>query len=141
MNNGDPASAYDLLPVFRAPRGPILFKPTGVTPKVNRFLEMAKGVALTSKCKFQHGAIVVKHGHVLGASPNVQKNDPKYVEFEHSQVHAEIRAMQKAGWPTKATVYVARVNGNGESRLSKPCANCAAVLASYRCRAVWSEDQ
>lgn len=109
--------------------------------KDERFIHMALGVATQSKCKFQHGAVVVRHGHVLGASPNVQKNDPKFVAFEHSQVHAEIRAMQKAGWPTKATVYVARINGNGEARLSKPCANCAAVLQSYRCKVVWSKDQ
>jgi len=100
---------------------------------------MAMGVATTSKCRMKHGALVVKHGHVLGTSPNVEKNSPKYVDHEHASVHAEIRAMQRAGWPIKATVYVARVNNFGESRLSKPCANCQAVLEANNCKAVWTE--
>src|SRR5689334_7184345 len=95
-----------------------------MTRMTSRFLQMAMGVALTSKCKFQHGAVVVLHGRVRGFAPNVQKNDPLYVDHRHSQIHAEIAAMKKAGWPRKATIYVARVNGEGEPRLSKPCATC-----------------
>lgn len=107
--------------------------------RTNRFLEMAAGVALTSACKFRHGAVVVKHGHVLGVACNVQKNDPKYVDHQHSQIHAEIAAMKKAGWPTKATIFVARVNGDGTPRLSKPCANCQEILDEYRCKVFWTE--
>lgn len=108
--------------------------------KDERFLSMACGVATQSSVKFKHGAVVVRHGHVLGASPNVQKNDPRYVDHEASQVHAEIRALQKAGWPKKVTVYVARINGQGEPRLSKPCANCQVVLDRFNCRVVYTED-
>lgn len=97
------------------------------------------GVALESRCKFRHGAIVVKHGKILGSSPNLYKNDPKYVDWEYSQVHAEIAALKKAGWPSRVTVYVARVNGFGQRRLSKPCANCQAVLDSYRVKVIWTE--
>lgn len=107
--------------------------------KTSRFLRMAEGVACTSKCKFRHGAVVVRHGHVLGVGCNVQKNDPKYVDHEHSQIHAEIVAMKRAGFPYRATIFVARVNGNGESRLSKPCANCQEILDQYRCKVVWTE--
>lgn len=127
---------YDL-PVFKANRGPVIYdlkKPE----KATRFLSMALGVATTSKCNMKHGAIVVKHGHVLGSSTNIWKNDPKNVDYSHSSVHAEIAALRKAGWPRKATVYVARVNNLGESRLSKPCANCQAVLDEMKCKVVWS---
>lgn len=109
------------------------------TATTNRFLGMACGVALTSECRFRHGAVVVRHGHVLGVGCNVQKNDPKYVDHVHSQIHAEIAALKRAGWPMKATIYVARVNGDGESRLSKPCANCQAVLRAYKCKVFWTE--
>lgn len=108
--------------------------------KDQRFLDMACGVALESECKFRHGAVVVKHGHVLGSAPNVQKNDPLYVDHKHSQIHAEIGALKKAGWPDKATIYVARVNGHGEARLSKPCANCQEVLDQHRIRVVYTES-
>lgn len=107
--------------------------------KMQRFLDMAAGVALESECKFRHGAIVVMHGRVRGSSPNLYKNDPRYVDHRHSQIHAEIAAMKKAGWPRRATIYVARVNGHGETRLSKPCANCAEILEEFRCKVIWTE--
>lgn len=87
----------------------------------------------------KHGAIVVKHSRILGFSPNVEKNSPRYVDWEHASVHAEIRAMQRAGWPKKATCYVARVNNHGVIRLSKPCANCQAVLDRFKVRVVYTE--
>lgn len=109
------------------------------TSKEERFLTMAMGVALSSKCKFRHGAIVVKHGKVLGASPNLYKNDPRNVNPKYCQVHAEIAALKRAGWPSRATIYVARVNGLGYARLSKPCSNCQEVLNSYKAKVVWTK--
>lgn len=100
---------------------------------------MAMGVALESGCKFRHGALVVRHGTILGSSPNRWKNDPKYVDYKHSQIHAEIAALKKAGWPSKVTVYVARINGKGEPRLSKPCANCQEVLDANKAKVVWTQ--
>lgn len=134
----EPIQAYDLLPVFKANRGPVVYSFKDQPEKATRFLSMAMGVATTSKCRMKHGAIVVKHGHVLGSSPNLWKNDPKNVDFQHASVHAEIAALRKAGWPKKVDLYVARVNGNGESRLSKPCANCQAVLDEMKIRVVYT---
>jgi deoxycytidylate deaminase len=110
-----------------------------LTKSEHRFLQMAMGVALESKCRFRHGAVVVKHGTVLGSSPNIYKNDPKNVDYQHSQIHAEIAALKKAGWPSRVTVYVARVNGFGTARLSKPCANCQEVLDAHKVKVVWTE--
>ena len=100
---------------------------------------MALGVATLSKCRYRHGAVVVKHGRVLGTGSNVTKNSPKFVDWKHSSIHAEINAMKKAGWPRRATVYVGRINSAGQARLSKPCANCQAVLDEFRCRVQWTE--
>lgn len=130
-------SVYDLFPTVQVNKGPIIFK-TSQPEKVTRFLSMAMGVATTSKCKMKHGAVVVKHGHVLGSSPNLWKNDPKNVDPVHSSVHAEIAALRKAGWPKKVDIYVARVNNLGESRLSKPCANCQAVLDEMKIKVVYT---
>lgn len=82
---------------------------------------------------------MVKHGTILSHSPNIWKNDPKYVNPKFCQIHAEVAAMKRAGWPTKVTVYVARVNGHGQARLSKPCANCQEVLDSYKVKVVWTQ--
>lgn len=89
----------------------------------------------------RHGAVVVKHGHVLGSSPNVNKNDPRYVDHRHASIHAEVAALRKAGFPKRATVYVARVNRFGDPRLSQPCANCQEVLDELRCKVVWTVSE
>jgi cytidine deaminase len=131
---------YDLLGMDSIPFNN---KQTTWNPKLSkeeRFLTMAMGVALNSKCRFRHGAIVVKHGRVLGGSCNIEKNNPKYVDYRHSSVHAEIAAMRKAGWPRRVSLYVARVNSRGEARLSKPCANCQAVLDEFKVKVFWTES-
>lgn len=112
-----------------------------MSKKDTRFLDMARGVATLSTCRYRHGALVVKHSKVLGASPNILRNNPRYVDYRFSSVHAEVAALRKAGWPHKATVYVARINALGASRLSRPCPNCQAVLNEYRCRVVWTVSE
>lgn len=106
---------------------------------MNRYLTMAAKVASTSECRKLHGAVVVKHSKVLGSSPNVNRNDPKYVDHNHCSIHAEVRALKRAGFPQRATVYVARVNRFGELRNSKPCEGCQSLIDELRCRVVWTE--
>ncbi len=103
---------------------------------MNRYLMMALGVASTSTCRQKHGAIVVKHGRVIGSSTNKTKNDPKYVDWRHASIHAEIAALKQARFQTRSTIYVARINRLGEPRYSKPCANCQEVLDSYKIKVV-----
>lgn len=129
---------YDLLPVVKVNRGPIKFETVKPPNKDQRYLDMACGVAMTSECRMKHGAIVVRHSKILGASPNVEKNNPKFTGWENASVHAEIRALKRAGWPVKATVYVARVNNHGERRMSKPCANCQEILNKFKIRVVYT---
>lgn len=105
---------------------------------MEKFLERAMGVALTSTCRYKHGAIVVKHGRILGAAPNKRINDPKYVDWRHSSIHAEIAALKRANWPRRAIVYVARTNSQGEPRMSKPCINCQEVLDGLKCKVVYT---
>lgn len=105
---------------------------------MERYLVMALGVASTSTCRYKHGAVIVKHGKVLATATNKTRNNPKYIDWRQSSVHAEIAALRKAGWPKRATVYVARTNNQGEARLSKPCATCQEVLDSFRCKVVFT---
>lgn len=132
------APVYDLLPTVKVSRGEIKYESVKPLNKDQRFLDMACGVALTSKCRMKHGAIVVRHSKILAFSPNVERNNPKFVGWENASVHAEIRAMKRAGWPTKATLYVARVNNQGEKRLSKPCPNCQEVLDRFKIKVVYT---
>ena len=107
--------------------------------KDKRYLNMAAGVATQSLCRMKHGAVVVKHSKILGASPNIEKNSPKFVGWQHASIHAEVRALRRAGFPKKATVYVARVNNFGQERLSRPCDTCQELIDSLNCKVVWTE--
>lgn len=104
-------------------------------------MSMAMGVATQSKARFKHGAVVVRHSKVLGASPNINKNNPRYVSYEHASVHAEIAALRKARWPRKADIYVARINTSGQRRYSRPCANCQVVLDELQCKVIFTENE
>lgn len=102
----------------------------------DKFLGMAAGIAMTSKCRFRHGCIVVKSGRVLAASPNIWRNNPLYVDWQHCSIHAEARALRKAGFPKRATVYVCRINRHGELRYSKPCDGCMSLIEELQCKVV-----
>lgn len=104
-----------------------------------RFLHIAVGVALMSKCRYRHGAVVVKGGRIVGASPNLHRNDARFVDWKSCSTHAEAAALKKAGYPRRATVYVARVGRNNPiTRLSKPCEQCAELINSLQCKAAWT---
>ncbi len=109
--------------------------------KDKKFLQMAMGVAALSESRFKHGALVVRHSHILGASPNIPKNNPRYCPVESCSIHAERAALRKAGYPQRAIIYVARINSKGERRLSKPCESCAKLIEELKCKVVWTESE
>lgn len=97
------------------------------------FLAVARYMASKSESRRKHGAIVVKSGRVLGTGYNKDTNNPYTVSPEHIKTHcsrhAEIEAIRDANWNVRgATIYVARINNNGEDRYSKPCGYCERVI-------------
>jgi deoxycytidylate deaminase len=94
-------------------------------------LNKAMGLALSSKEKHRHGAIVVKKGKVISYGINVRKNDPNICSFPlvESGVHAEVAAIKKANTCLEgATIYVARINKSGQPLFSKPCDRCQSAI-------------
>jgi deoxycytidylate deaminase len=97
---------------------------------------------------FRHGAVLVKGGAVQSLGYNNEKYCSKGAKYRpedkgHATYHAEISAI--LGVPYHITknsmIYVARVNKMGESRISKPCSMCQAVLASQGIKkAIYSID-
>ena len=90
-------------------------------------LARAVNVAKTSTENNLHGAVIVRGGRVLAVGVNSFRNDPNTVSTpkRESSIHAEIAALKAMGNTAKgATIYVARVNRQGEERMSKPCTNC-----------------
>jgi deoxycytidylate deaminase len=97
------------------------------------FLSVARAFATESDLRKKHGAVVVRGGSVVGVGRNKHRNDPAYlpedVVREHTSYHAEEIAIRQAGENTKgATIYIARVNNQGEDRNSRPCLPCSLLI-------------
>lgn len=90
-------------------------------------------LARTSEVRHSHGAVVVNNGNPVGFGLNKNRNHPTVVSPSHIKTgcseHAEAMAIRKAGSNTKgATIFVARLNNNDETRMSAPCSNCARLI-------------
>ena len=104
--------------------------------KKKRYMELAKRMAEQSEYgKFKHGAVLVQGGSVLNCSYNKDNYNSFGSRFRpkskgNATLHAEIGCV--LGIPrtktTGADVYVARVNKQGEEKISKPCRMCQNVL-------------
>jgi deoxycytidylate deaminase len=97
----------------------------------SHWLDKAMDIAKLSQCRYQHGAIIVKHNRVLGLGINRDKNHPNNVPNPKMQagVHAEESAIKACQGETEgATIYVARRNKHGKQMMSKPCIRCQAAL-------------
>lgn len=96
--------------------------------KEKSFLNLAKNLAMSSKCRMKHGAVVVSGGSIISLGINSMKNNPAFISEHHihdASVHAEVDALRKIKKNLKgATIYVARVNRQGYPMISRPCDRC-----------------
>jgi deoxycytidylate deaminase len=104
-----------------------------ITRRDNTFLAMARYLCRKSDAKNTHGAVLMRAGRVLGTGFNRNRNHPSVVSEEHilegCSTHAEEMAIKDANYNAKgATLYVARVNRNGEDRDSMPCKRCQKLI-------------
>jgi pyrimidine deaminase RibD-like protein len=105
---------------------------------VNRYMEKAIELAHSSKCRHKHGCVVVKNGKIISKATNKKVGDPS-VEFRLA-LHAEFAAVVAAGTHAAgSTVYVARVQADGSTALSKPCKKCENMMKrSGVSKVVWT---
>lgn len=110
---------------------------SGLSRREQRFLEIAKSVARTSRCRQKHGAVIVVAGNVLATGVNKDRNSPLNLRYPEvltgASYHAEFDAIRKLQYkiPYRATIYVARVNKQNIPRLSRPCNQCWNLLQQY----------
>jgi len=106
----------------------------GRRPK--KYLELARNVAAQSTYgKFQHGAILVRGGSVINTSPNKDRFCSFGSKFRdrfcgHATLHAELGCILGLDRriTSGTTMYVVRINGESNFRMSKPCSMCYDVL-------------
>lgn len=106
------------------------------TGKNQRFFDFAVRMAKLSKYgKFQHGAVLVKHGSVMSAGHNKDRPTAFGSRFRHpdtgqATVHAELCAILNVPRCTteKSDVYVVRLGLKGDLRNSRPCPMCQEAM-------------
>jgi len=104
--------------------------------KIRSFLRAAKLMARQSSYgKIRHGAVLVKGGSIINSSYNKDKFSAFGSRFRDQDLgpathHAELGCILGLS-RTKtigATMYVVRINKQGEYRMSKPCPMCHKIL-------------
>jgi deoxycytidylate deaminase len=80
----------------------------------------------------------VSSGKILATGVNIDKNDPMVFASDTlkkcaSSIHAEHRVLKfyRGRILRNATIYVARVNRKGETRMSRPCNLCYVKLLEF----------
>jgi tRNA(Arg) A34 adenosine deaminase TadA len=104
--------------------------------KIHRYMNLAKRVAYQS-CfpDYRHGAVLVKGGSVLNTAHNKSNFSSFGRRFRRAKngkatVHAELGAILglDRSITEGAVVYVARIGGNGDFKMSKPCPMCHSAM-------------
>lgn len=97
----------------------------------NKYINIAARKAMQSPSKYKMGAVIVRGGHIKAIAFNGR----------HENEHAELRAINKAGDISGATIYIVRVRPNGHFGMARPCPMCWLELKQAGVKlAVWSTD-
>lgn len=126
---------------------------TTLSARQKRFLKRAESFAKKREVSFQnHCAILVRGSKIVAVGYNSYKNEPSSLSEEHVRMvpgrnsvmgvgpHAEVDAMNQLSDVAGMTLYVVRVNRNGELANSAPCEGCTASARSRGIRRIiWSE--
>ena len=106
-----------------------------------RWLNIARELALSSKCKSMHGAVIVKSGRILGSGFNHDRyrgfgtlTHKNYGKIIYS-THAEVDALLDVGnfsLLRGAIMYITRRSHCGSFKYSAPCTRCQAMISTMR---------
>lgn len=119
----------------RYPVGQVTFPMRdSLSRKQRSFLDFAVRMAESSDVTTRHGAVLVRGGSVLSVGVNKWKNFYPPVGISTSKynpnisIHAEVDALSRCSDARGATIYIARVNKQGDERMSRPCVDCEKIL-------------
>lgn len=111
----------------------VKFDPTDASRSATRFMERAASLAGISQMRHKHGALLVTNGNIRAVGVNVKQNDPKpWVPYDYLSTHAEVNALSQTQHQLiTGTLYVARVNREGNLMPSMPCDNCLGYMMKW----------
>ncbi len=98
------------------------------------FYDEAFKMALKSDMNFNHGAVVIYRGKIIGRGYNTYINSNC---CDKVSLHAEVRAINDAlkrvssDELKKCNLIVIRINSEGLSLNSKPCSNCSRYINKF----------
>lgn len=103
----------------------------------NKSLDAAIALAKLSKCRHKHGAVLIKNGQVIAAGTNIRLQVASDTNWRRASLHAEEYVLSVAGTgAVGATLYVARINRQGDPSLSLPCERCRRKIIRAKIRRV-----
>lgn len=79
--------------------------------------------------KWQLGAVLTRNSRTLSSAPNKFRNHP-WISHLHATYHAEAAALRKGllNSARGTTMYVARVDQQGQARMARPCHRCMKTM-------------
>jgi len=90
---------------------------------------------------YMHWSFIIQGGHVIEWGLNRQGDPPIHFGYHHhSKLHSELVAYKKARgllYPGPFDVVNIRLNRQGLTKLSTPCATCQSWLKAVGCRQMW----
>jgi len=104
------------------------------------FFEEAYSQALKSDMNFNHGAILIYRGKIIGRGYNTYKHsNPNCKDSLHAEISAIKSALNKihAKELKKCELVIIRVNKTGECLNSMPCSNCQRAIRDYNIKRVF----
>ena len=113
--------------------------------KMRRYLKVAQDVATNSNYgKLRHGALLIRGGSIIKTAFNKDKFSSFGERFRNSDYgpathHAELSCISgiDRSKTNGASMFVVRINRQGELRLSKPCPMCHDALKFTGVRKVY----
>tara|TARA_B100000902_G_scaffold321127_1_gene313969 strand:- start:49 stop:381 length:333 start_codon:yes stop_codon:yes gene_type:complete len=104
------------------------------------FFQEAYNQALKSEMNFNHGAVLIHRGKIIGRGYNTYYNTNSN---EKRSLHAEVSAILdglkriKAEDLKRCELVIIRVNSQGKCVNSKPCQNCTNFIIKHSIKKVY----
>jgi tRNA(Arg) A34 adenosine deaminase TadA len=97
-----------------------------------KYLNLAARIAAGATWQEKHfllGAVAIRQDGAIVVASNLRTQDRLH------SAHAEYRVLKKAG--TNATLYVARIDRQGQWAMAKPCIKCQSLIKNKKVKCIY----